>query len=72
MGSVNFGNLLLDRAVSFSLRDYELPIDVRVYGFFESLLLLGDLAASLANLGLLTVALLFNILRWVDYFEEFI
>ncbi len=63
MGSVNFGSLFDDRAVSGSLRDYELPMEVRVSGFLRSFLLLGDLAASLANLGLLTVARLLSMRR---------
>ena len=71
MGSVNLGSLLDDRAVSESLRDYALPMDVRVYGFLRSFLLLGDLAASLANRGLLTVARLLSMRRWVDYLGEF-
>lgn len=47
-------------------------MDVRGYVFLESFLLLGDLAPNLASLGLLTVALLLSIRRWVDYLGEFI
>ena len=57
------GRLLLDLAVSGSLRDSEVLNDFLVSVFLESLLLLGDLAANLANRGLLTVALLFSIRR---------
>jgi len=71
MGSLGFGKLLEFLAVSRSLSDYELPNVVRVYVFLESLLLLGDLAANLANLGLLTVARLFSIRFCVLYLEEF-
>lgn len=69
---IDCASLLAERAVSGSLRVYELLREVLVYVFLDSLLLLGDLAPNLANRGLLIAARLFSIRLCVDYLGEFI